>query len=54
MNNVLWLVSWYPNRLDAFDGDFIERHAIAVSRFAKLTVLLVVKDEHLKKQPGRN
>ena len=48
MNNVLWLVSWYPNRLDAFDGDFIERHAKAVSGFAKLTVLLVVKDETLK------
>ncbi len=47
--NVLWLVSWYPNRLDSFNGDFIERHALAVSRFAKITVLLVVKDETIPK-----
>jgi glycosyltransferase involved in cell wall biosynthesis len=45
MLNVLWLVSWYPNRTDAFIGDFIERHAIAVSSFAKLTVLFIGKDE---------
>ena len=48
MYNVLWLASWYPGRNDAFDGDFIERHAIAVSRFAKLTVLYVAKDESIK------
>lgn len=49
MGNVLWLVSWYPNRMDAFDGDFIERHAKATSRYEKITVLLVVKDESLKR-----
>ncbi len=47
--NVLWLASWYPNRLDSFNGDFIERHALAVSRFAKVTVLVVVKDETIPK-----
>lgn len=47
--NVLWLASWYPNRLDSFNGDFIERHAHAVSRFVKVTVLLVVKDETIQK-----
>lgn len=47
MINVLWLVSWYPGRLDAFNGDFIERHAIAVSRYVKLTVLVILKDELL-------
>lgn len=50
MINVLWLASWYPNRLDTFNGDFIERHALAVSRFAKVTVLLVVKDETIPKK----
>ena len=50
MLNVLWLASWYPTRVDAFNGDFIERHAIAVSRFVKLTVLVVVKDEMLSDQ----
>lgn len=28
---ILWLVNWYPNRYDAFDGDFIQRHAKAAS-----------------------
>ncbi len=48
--NVLWLASWYPNRLDLFNGDFIERHALAVSRFVKVTVILVVKDETIQKK----
>jgi glycosyltransferase involved in cell wall biosynthesis len=48
MINVLWLASWYPNRTDIFTGDFIERHAIAVSAFVKLTVLVVIKDDLLK------
>ena len=48
MINVLWLASWYPGRLDAFNGDFIERHAIAVSRYVKLTVLVILKDELLQ------
>lgn len=47
MKNVLWLVSWYPNRLDKFDGDFIQRHAKAVSIFCKVHVIYVKKDEHL-------
>src|SRR5688572_25833035 len=45
--NILWLASWYPNRTDAFVGDFIERHAKAVSTLVKLTVMVVVKDEHI-------
>src|SRR4051794_31782189 len=44
MHNVLWLASWYPNRTDPFNGDFVERHARAVSLYAKLTILVVVKD----------
>ena len=47
MTNVLWLVSWYPSRLDSFTGDFIERHARAVSKYVKLTVLVILKDEAL-------
>ncbi len=39
MNKALWLTSWYPNKLDAMNGDFIQRHARAVSLFAKVTVL---------------
>ncbi len=44
---VLWLPSWYPNRTDAFAGDFIERHAQAVSLHIKTVVILVTKDEQL-------
>lgn len=47
-NYTLWLPSWYPNRKDAFDGDFIERHAIAVSKQTKVILLFVTKDEQLK------
>ena len=28
---ILWLTSWYPNRNDIFDGDFIQRHARAAA-----------------------
>ncbi len=45
---VLWLVSWYPNRLDAFTGDFIQRHAQAVSQFCEVEVVFVKKDPGLR------
>jgi len=44
------LVSWYPNRLDNFDGDFIQRHARAVALYCKVHVIYVKKDESM--QPG--
>lgn len=39
MQNVLWLASWYPNKFDRLNGDFIQRHAIAVAPFCNLTVI---------------
>ena len=45
--NVLWLVSWYPNRLDNFDGDFIQRHANAVAMYCKVHVIYIKKDKTL-------
>ncbi len=48
-NYALWLPSWYPYRKDIFDGDFIERHAMAVSEQTKIILLFVAKDEHLKR-----
>jgi glycosyltransferase involved in cell wall biosynthesis len=38
---VLWLPSWYPNREDAFTGDFIERHALAASLYTPIEVLVL-------------
>ena len=38
MNRVLWLCSWYPHPGDPFEGDFIQRHARAVSAYTPVTV----------------
>ena len=38
MTRVLWLCSWYPHPGDPFEGDFIQRHARAVSAYIPLTV----------------
>ena len=38
---ILWLVSWYPNRDDPFDGDFIQRHARAAAIFHDIHVICV-------------
>ncbi|MEO9020506.1 MAG: glycosyltransferase [Ginsengibacter sp.] len=43
--NILWLVSWYPNALNLYEGDFIQRHARAVSLFQNITVIFIKKDE---------
>ncbi len=44
-NYVLVLPSWYPSKLDKFDGDFVQRHVQAISLFCKQYVIYVVKDE---------
>jgi glycosyltransferase involved in cell wall biosynthesis len=38
---VLWLASWYPNKLAPFDGDFIQRHARALAVHMPVTVIYV-------------
>jgi glycosyltransferase involved in cell wall biosynthesis len=44
MAKVLFLPSWYPSRVDAFDGDFIERHAQSISLYNQVIVIYVKKD----------
>ncbi|MEJ7912182.1 MAG: glycosyltransferase [Chitinophagaceae bacterium] len=39
--NILWLTSWYPNKEDLFDGDFIQRHARAAAIENNITVVFV-------------
>lgn len=51
MKRILWLASWYPDRVDPLSGDFIERHARAVSALHEVTVLYIRKD-HLRRMPG--
>jgi len=41
---ILWLPSWYPNKLAPYDGDFIQRHAQAVSASIPIHVLYLVRD----------
>ncbi len=45
MKNLLWLPAWYPNKLLPYDGDFIQRHARAVSLFNKIQVIHVIRDK---------
>jgi glycosyltransferase involved in cell wall biosynthesis len=47
---VLWLCSWYPNSQDVFDGDFIERHAKALSFLQQVDVIHVVQNPLLAKE----
>lgn len=42
---VLWLVSWYPNQLNPLNGDFVQRHAEAVSQFHTVDIIHLCRDE---------
>jgi glycosyltransferase involved in cell wall biosynthesis len=42
---ILWLVSWYPNKYDRFDGDFIQRHAGAAALYHDVHVIFVKASE---------
>jgi glycosyltransferase involved in cell wall biosynthesis len=46
--NIIWLASWYPDKLDRYAGDFVERHAEAVALTDHIEVLHVVKS---RKEP---
>jgi glycosyltransferase involved in cell wall biosynthesis len=41
---ILWLASWYPNQLEQFTGDFIQRHAQASGLYSNIQVIHVVRD----------
>jgi glycosyltransferase involved in cell wall biosynthesis len=41
---IIWLCSWYPNKYDAFDGDFIQRHARAAALYNDIFVIHVRAD----------
>lgn len=47
---ILWLCSWYPNRTDPFDGDFIQRHARAAAQRHDIHVIRIVADPAM--EPG--
>src|SRR5690242_79009 len=41
---ILWLASWYPSRIEPFNGDFVQRHAEAASLYDDIHVIHVIKD----------
>ena len=45
---VLFLPSWYPNKRYPQNGDFIQRHAVAVAAYCKVAVLYVLADPEVK------
>ena len=57
--NVLFLASWYPNELNPQNGNFIQRHAEAVSKFCNVFVIHVRARNQQKKyvcekRPNKN
>lgn len=48
MIKVLFISSWFPNRVTPYNGDFVERHALAVSEVCKASVLHVIPDPDLR------
>lgn len=41
---ILWLCSWYPNKLEPFNGDFIQRHAQAAALYNDIHVIHLAAD----------
>ena len=41
---VLWLASWYPSLLDPLQGDFVQRHAQAVSAYHPVELWAFIED----------
>ncbi|MFT5169382.1 MAG: glycosyltransferase involved in cell wall biosynthesis [Saprospiraceae bacterium] len=46
--NILLLASWYPNRIEPQNGNFIQRHAEAVSKNCKVACLHVLSVQGIK------
>lgn len=42
---ILWLTGWYPNTINYLEGDFVQRHAKAVSLIHKVEVIHIKKDD---------
>lgn len=43
--NILFLSRWYPNRIDAMEGLFVQKHAQAVAMYERVHVLFAREDE---------
>lgn len=47
--HILFVSSWFPTRTDEFNGDFVQRHAQAVSLMNKVSVLHVSGEKSIDK-----
>ena len=47
--HILFLCSWYPSKVFPTNGDFIQRHAEAVSRKHQVSVVHVISKKGIKK-----
>lgn len=48
--SVLFICGWYPSRVLPTNGDFVERHAIAISKKHLVSVIHIITDQNLKKK----
>ncbi|MBN4065888.1 glycosyltransferase [Candidatus Amoebophilus asiaticus] len=48
--SILFLASWYPNRIEVNGGIFVKRHAEAVAKFCNVYTLHIASDENLTNQ----
>lgn len=48
MLKVIWLCSWYPNSIDKFRGDFIQRQAVATSAYCNLDIVHIAESTHVE------
>ena len=46
-HNILFLSSWYPTRLSPMNGDFVKRHAEAVSLYSHVICFHVIRDKNM-------
>lgn len=44
MSYVLKLCGWYPSDIDAYNGDFVQRHALSIATQKPVVVLFAAKD----------
>lgn len=48
--NILFLCGWYPSRVLPNNGDFIQRHAKAVSLLHSVEVIHIISDKNCTKK----
>jgi len=48
--NILFLASWYPSRVNPFNGNFVQRHAKSAAEFCSVRVLHACSDPGLSKK----